>query len=126
MDAVGDDHKLFTAKPICKIGHPRSRHDIEHDALEHLVPGSMAEAVVICLEVIDIDQQQGQWPPSGGGMLDSAAAVGFQRIDGSRAPVSASQPVRASATAAIFAIQPPTRTSVPAPVSICRPAKNAT
>jgi hypothetical protein len=21
--------------------------------------------------VIDIDQQQGQWPPSGGGMLDS-------------------------------------------------------
>lgn len=80
MDAVGYDHKLFTAKPICKIGHPRSRHDIEHDALEHLVPGSIAEAIVICLEMIDIDQQQGQWPPSGGGMLDSAAAVGFQRM----------------------------------------------
>jgi hypothetical protein len=44
-------------KTICEIGHARSRHDVEHDTLEHLVSGQMPEAIIERLEMIDIDQQ---------------------------------------------------------------------
>src|SRR5262249_29165758 len=48
IDAVGNNYELFSAKTVSEIGHPRCRHDVQNNSFEHLVPGGMAEAIVVC------------------------------------------------------------------------------
>src|SRR5262245_51573963 len=79
-NAVGNDHELLAAKTIGEVGHSCRGHDVENNALEHLVSCCMTETVVIRLEMIDIDQQQCQWPARGDSMFDGAVTVRFQRV----------------------------------------------
>src|SRR5262249_1528893 len=79
-NGVGNDHELLAAKTIGEVGHSCRGHDVENDALEHLVSCCMTETVVIRLEMIDIDQHQCQWPARGDSVFDGAVTVRFQRV----------------------------------------------
>ena len=55
---VGDDRKVIRAKARCKCRAPGAFSDPCRDLLEQSVPGVMAERIVDCLEIIEVDVEQ--------------------------------------------------------------------
>src|SRR6476646_8581932 len=80
IDAVRNDNEFLAAEAVGEIRHTCGGHNVERDALEHLVAGGMTETIVEGFEMIDVNQHESQRPACRGGVLDGATAMRFQRM----------------------------------------------